>query len=138
MAFLQLHSDQDVNFESQIIKELVKSWACIKSRITRYHASGNGMTERFNRTLISMLDLYTSKRRTLKQYIAPLVQAYNCIKHKSTGFSPYMLLFGREPRLPVDLAFRINTNSEEISCTEYISDLQSKFKDAFEIVNKML
>ena len=53
----RLHSDQGINFERQIIKELVKSWACIKSRITRYHASGNGMKERFNRTLISMLGL---------------------------------------------------------------------------------
>ena len=96
------------------------------------------MTERFNRTLISMLGtLDIEKKKNWKQYIALLVQAYNCIKHESTGKScPYMLLFGREPRLPVDLAFGINTRSEETSYTEYVSDLQNKFKDAFEIVNK--
>ena len=53
-----------------------------------------------------------------------------------TGFYPYMLLFGREPRLPVDLAFGINTRSEETSYTEYVSDLQNKIKDAFQMANK--
>ena len=74
-----------------------------KSR-TIYHAAGNGVTERFNRTLISMLGtLEADKKKNWKPYIAPLVQAYNCIKHACTGYSPYMLLFEREPRLPVDL-----------------------------------
>ena len=70
-----------------------------KSRTTLYHAAGNCITEHFNRTLISMLGtLETDKKKNWKQYIAPLVQAYNSIKHESTGFSPYMLLFGREQK----------------------------------------
>ena len=122
----RLHSDQGANFESQIIKELCEVMGINKSRTTPYHASGNGMTERFNRTLISMLGtLDIEKKKNWKQYIAPLVQAYNCIKHESTGFSPYMLLFGREPRLPVDLAFGINTRSEETSYTDYVSAKQT-------------
>ena len=134
----RLHSDQGANFESQIIKkELCEVMGIHKSRTTPNYASGNGMIERFNRTLISMLGtLDIEKKKSWKQYIAPLVQAYNCIKHESTGFSTYMLLFGREPRLPVDLAFGINTRSEETSYTEYVSDLQNKLKDTFEIVNK--
>ena len=52
-----------------------------KSRTTLYHASGNGMTEKFNRTLISMLgSLDTEQKKDWKQYVAPLVRAYNCIK----------------------------------------------------------
>ena len=47
-----------------------------------------------------------------------------------------MLLFGREQRLPIDLAFGINTSSKETSYTEFVSDLQNKIKDAFEMVNK--
>ena len=51
----KLHSDQGANFESQIIKELCQITGTIKSRTTVYHPMGNGITERYNRTLLGML-----------------------------------------------------------------------------------
>lgn len=134
----RLHADQGANFESAVIKELCEIMGIKKSRTSVYHASGNGMTERFNRTLISMLGtLETDQKKNWKHYIAPLVQAYNCIKHESTGFSPYMLFFGREPRLPVDLAFTLdNGTNDKPSYSEYVQELQKQLKEAFEIANK--
>ena len=134
----RLHSDQGANFQSSIIKELCQIMGIDKSRTSIYHAAGNGMTERFNRTLISMLGtLEADQKKNWKQYIAPLVQAYNCIKHACTGYSPYMLLFGREPRLPVDIAFGIDpNNNSNVSYTDYIKDLQGKISEAFDIVHK--
>lgn len=81
----------------------------MKSRTTPYHAMGNGMTERFNRTLLDMLGtLEPHQKINWKSHVAPLVHAYNCTLHESTNESPYCLMFGREPRLPIDLAFGIN------------------------------
>ena len=95
----RLPSDPGANFESQIIKALCEFMGIHKCRTSPYHASGNGMKERFNRTLISMLGILDiEKKNNWKQYIAPFVQAYNCIKHESTDFSPYMFLFGGRPR----------------------------------------
>ena len=66
----RLHSDQGVNFESSIVKELCKIMSIEKSRTTPYHASGNGTTERFNRTLIPMLGtLDTEQKKDWKQYV---------------------------------------------------------------------
>ena len=134
----RLHSDHGANFESSIIQELCKIMGIEKSRTTPYHAAGNGMTERFNRTLISMLGtLEVEQKKDWKNYVAPLVHAYNCIKHESTGFSPYLLLFGREPKLPIDAAFGINKdvpNSQSYS--EYVTDLQNRIKESFEVVNR--
>ena len=61
-----------------------------KSLTILYHAPGNGMTERFNRTLISMIGtLDPERKRNWKQFIPSLVHTYNCIRHESTRYSPY-------------------------------------------------
>jgi hypothetical protein len=67
---------------------------------------GNGMSERFNRTLFDMLGKLNPDQKTKwKEYVAPLVSAYNCTRHESTGQTPYFLMFGRYPRIPIDFTF---------------------------------
>ena len=132
-------ANQGANFESSIIKELCKIMGIEKSRTTLYHASDNGMTERFNRTLISMLGtLDTEQKKDWKQYVAPLVHAYNFIKQQSTGFSPYLLLFGREPKLPIDVAFGIDKDdSNNQAYTEFVTDLQNRIKEPLRWLTEM-
>ncbi|MCG8075672.1 MAG: DDE-type integrase/transposase/recombinase, partial [Candidatus Thiodiazotropha taylori] len=99
----RLHSDQGRNFESRVIKELCEIASVDRSRTTPYHPMGNGMTERFNRTLLGMLGtLNDEQKQDWKSYVAPLVHAYNATRHESTGFAPHFLMFGRFPRLAVD------------------------------------
>ena len=48
-----------------------------------------------------------------------------------------MLLFGREPHIPVNIPFGLNpNNNSDVSYTEYITDLQGKTREAFVIVHK--
>lgn len=47
----RIHSDQGATFESKLIKELLELSGVQKSHTTPYHPMGNGVTERFNRTL---------------------------------------------------------------------------------------
>ena len=88
----RLHSDQGKSFESAVIKELCNLLGMKKSKTSPYHPQGNGMTERFNRTLLSMLGtLEPAQKSNWAMYLQSLTYAYNCAKHESTGHSPFLL-----------------------------------------------
>ena len=130
----RIHADQGANFESRLIQELCEVSGCKKSRTTPYHPQGNGMTERFNRSLLGMLGtLQPSQKSDWKTHIAPLVHAYNCIRHDSTGFSPYSLMFGRDPHLPVDLTFGLAEDKPAEPLTKYIEKLRTRLKESFDL-----
>ena len=50
-----LHSDQGRNFESTILAQTLQAFGVTKSRTTAYHPQGDGMVERFNRSLLQPL-----------------------------------------------------------------------------------
>ena len=133
----RIHSDQGANFESKIIKELCSLTGMVKSRTSPYHPAGNGITERFNRTLLSMLGtLEPAKKQDWKSQVGPLVHAYNCTRHDTTGYSPYMLMFGREPRLALDVVLGlINDKESEHEYGKYIECLKTQPSIAYELAS---
>ena len=61
-----------------------------------------------NKTLIGMLKtLEENEKKSWKDHLEKLAFAYNATVNKSTGFSPFFLMFGREVRLPIDIMFGI-------------------------------
>ena len=75
-----------------------------KIQTSLYHPQTNGQCERFNSTLINMLGtLPREKKAEWKNHIVTLVHAYNCTQNSATGFSPYYLMYGRQPHLLVDV-----------------------------------
>ena len=64
---------------------------------------GNGQVERFNQTLLNMLGtLEPAQKADWEKYVPALTYAYNATRHESAGFTPYFLMFGRNPRLPAE------------------------------------
>ena len=133
----RIHSDQGANFQSGLIKELCHIAGIEKSRTTPYHPMGNGMCERFNRTLLGMLGTLTPDQKTSwKSHVAPLVHAYNCTRHESTGTSPFFLMFGRHPRLPLDIALGLENGEDHRSYTDFVKSLRKRLEDSYRIASE--
>ena len=124
---VRIHSDQGRNFESETIRHLCELANVKKSRTTPYHPIGNGQVERFNQTLLNMLGtLESAQKADWKKYVLSLTHAYNATGMiESTAFTPYFLIFGRNPRLPVDLVFCQKGWDDGKSYTDYVDSRNS-------------
>lgn len=133
----KLHSDQGPDFESRLIKQLCEVAGIQKIRTTPYHPRGNPV-ERFNRTLLDMLGTLENQDKShWKDFVKPLVHAYNCTRSEVTGFTPYELMFGRQPRLPVDLAFGLPVKEEQQkSHSQYVKHLKSHLEESYKIATR--
>ena len=132
-------SDQGRNFESDLIKELCKIAGVKKVHTTPYHPQGNGQCERFNSTLCNMLGTLSEEEISdWKSHLGCMTHAYNCTKHASTTYSPYYLMFGRHPRLPIDIEFGLNNPncSDNSSKSRYIQKLRRRLNYAFQKASK--
>ena len=122
-------TDQGRNFESELIEHLCQVAGVQKLRTSPYHPQTNGQCERFNGTLLNMLGTLTrEQKKDWKSHVPALVHTYNCTRNAATVFSPYFLLFGREPRLPVDVEFGLQREGQRGSPREsnYISQLRRR------------
>src|SRR5206468_2489287 len=102
-----------------------------------YHPQTNGLTERFNKTLLEMLSMYVSKQQgDWDEYLPYVVHAYNTSVHVSTGETPFYLTRGHDARQPSFLdPLRIDLDeSEEIG--KYKTNLAIKMKEIRTMVNE--
>lgn len=97
------------------------------------------MTERFNRTLLNMLGtLENSEKQNWKKYIPSFKFTHTIAQDmRALDISPYELMFGRKPRLLIDVAFGLENNEEnKENYNEYILDLKNRMEKTFDIVEK--
>ena len=129
-------TDQGHNFESQLVADLCELMGVQKIWTSPYHLQINGQCKRFNSTLINMLGtLPKEKKSEWKNHIRTLVHAYNCTHNLATGFSPYYLMFGRQPCLPVDVALGLAPCTiTEPNTTKFVQKLRERNRWAHEKV----
>ncbi|CAF1052565.1 unnamed protein product [Brachionus calyciflorus] len=105
--FTNVLTDQGTNFQSELMKKLYELLDIYQLKTSAYHPQCNGITERFNRTLKTMLSCFSNENQNnWDQLIKKLAFAYNSSVHNATNYTPYELMFGRKPKLPIDLVIR--------------------------------
>lgn len=115
-------NDQGREFVNKVSTELHKLTG-VEQRVTSaYHPQCNGLTERQNQTTQNMLLKYLDNQEQWADLLPSVLFAYRTSKHSSTGFSPFFLLFGRQPRLPVDLM--VENQPKDTSIEEKITVME--------------
>ena len=128
----RLHSDQGANIESKLIKSLCDFIGMKETGTTPYQPMGNGIVEKFNKTLLNMLGtLQDNQKADWKSHLPTLI--HNAATHDSTGFSPFYLMFGRHPRLAFDAFLGIPQSQEQVrSRQDYVGKLKQLTAYAYE------
>jgi len=137
---LSILSDQGREVDGLIMNELCRLLDVEKLHTTAYKASTNAQVEKFHRTLNSMIGRVISDKQTEWDDLLPYVMAaYRSSVHDSTGYSPNMLVFGRENRAPLDIVLGIpEPESSARTYDGFVEDVQTKLKAAYDIARAEL
>lgn len=98
-----LITDRGHSFLAQTVEALLQACKVDHRTTSPYHPQTNGLTERFNHTLTKMISMYINSDHSNWDTILPFVTfAYNTAVQTTTGFSPFYLLYGRDPSSTLD------------------------------------
>uniref|UniRef100_A0A3P8QWH1 ribonuclease H n=2 Tax=Astatotilapia calliptera TaxID=8154 RepID=A0A3P8QWH1_ASTCA len=125
----EILTDQGTSFMSRTLRELYELLGIKSIRTSVYHPQTDGLVERLNKTLKSMIRKFINEdEHNWDHWLDPLLFAVREVPQVSTGFSPFELLFGRRPRGVLDL---INESWEDGPSPakneiQYVLDLRAK------------
>ena len=95
----RMQSDNAPNLTAEVSNEFMKASQVTKVTSTAGHPRTQCLVERQNRTLLTLLRVFCSRRmRDWDQHLDEVLGAYNSTRHATTGFSPYR---GTEKAIPL-------------------------------------
>jgi len=136
---LRIMHDQGKEFDNRLWKELEKFCGITASRTSPYHPQCNGACERMNSTILSMLRcLPESDKHKWNEKVNFLLFCYNITKHSTTQESPYYLMFGRQPTIPLDFILHGEMKpQQEIGIyQEYLEDFEKRMTETYQLVRE--
>jgi transposase InsO family protein len=96
-------TDNASNFTAEMTHHMYKTLGVRISHSTPYHPETNGLVERLNRTLKTMINMYIREdQRDWDTYLPFLTFAYHTATQESTGVSPFEAIYGRRAKMPPD------------------------------------
>jgi hypothetical protein len=124
----QLLTDRGTHFMSNVFEAISSRCGVNHITATTYHPQCNGLTERFNATLVDAIGTYVNQQQSdWDQYLPYVTFAYNTSKQSTIQMEPFKLMYGRDAILPFDAPSPITKLS---SVNDYYSQLVRFLKQA--------
>ena len=136
-------SDLGTNFTSNLMKEICRLISVKQLTTTPYHPMCNGLCEKINGVLKTILKRLTSEKpKDWDRYLPAVLFAYREVPQESTGFSPFELLYGRDIRGPMSILKEVwlkeDEPQEKQNVYEYVLDLRDRIENTCELARKEL
>ena len=130
----ELLSDRGRAFLSGLLKEVQLLLGFKKLNTSAYHPQSDGLVERFNRTLTTMLAKTVERGgKDWDEKLPFVLFAYRASQQQSTLESPFFLLYGRDPRLPTESAMTPTRTRKIMNLKEYGAQLAGNMSEAWEL-----
>lgn len=108
-------TDQGREFTNKLISELFRLTGTQQRVTTAYHPQANGLVERQNRTIKNcLLKVLQDNSKRWPNILQGVLFAHRTTQHCSTGYSPFQIIYQREPILPVDIS-ELESGEDKIS-----------------------
>lgn len=99
----EIISDRGSNFMSKVVKQYMRKIKTKHNLTSAFHPRSNGKCERLNQTFKRMLIKYVNGEvHSWDEHMDTALFACRIRKHATTGFSPFYLTYGVEPKIPGD------------------------------------
>lgn len=139
----EILTDRGTSFTSGLMEEVNRLLSMKSLHTTPFHAMGNGMVEKYNGTLKTMLRrMCREKPKCWDRYLAPLLFAYREVPQASLGFSPFELIYGRHVRGPMAVLRELWTEDgldENIRSTyTYLVELRNRLEETCKTAHEEL
>ena len=133
-----LITDRGSNFTSELFNHVCKALNTKHRTTTAYHPQTNGLTERFNKTVVEMLRKYLDDGFTnWEEMLGAVAFAYRNSVHSSTMETPYFLNHGRDPLMPLD-RFLQPPSLLLVTPNDYKHQTMKRLYEAFQLVKSNL
>ena len=129
--------DNAPNLTAEVSNEFMKASQVTKVTSTAGHPRTQGLVERQNPTLLTLLRVFCSRRmRDWDRHLDEVLGAYNSTRHATTGFSPYMLTRGTEKAIPLTYLYPEFATQPFPTHDAYVDHVLARQQETHDLVRK--
>ena len=127
-------SDRGTAFTGTLSQQIFKLFGVRHITCTAGHHASDGIAERAIQTFKEILSHFVNEtQKNWDTLVAPIEWVMNTAKNETTGYTPFQLVFGRDPLQPLDLALSYEGGENVDSLSEYAESVRDWLDHAREI-----
>ena len=135
----RLLSDRGGEFLRNIALDLYKELGIQKVSTSSYHPQTDGMVERFNGTFVDMISMYINSSQTDWDVFLPYcLFAYRTSVHPSINESPFYMVYGRDPKLPIETHLGLSQNDQSVDTVTYKLNMRENLNEAYALARRTM